>query len=261
MYIDKQLTAITDTVGVFDERVQNALPKSSKEYTEVLSKVAKKVPLQRVLAQKSVLERNITWIEEDGICLELIKNEKSTIRQAGRGAFAQDHIKQGSIISPVPLNTIPNSDTLLMYELVPNEEDEIMEKKSDTPIGTQLILNYCFGHKESTMLLCPETSAVLINHCSTRSVGEGDCGDKGPNAKIQWATQWHHETKEWREKSLDNITDLTKEGRVGLAFEVVATRDIVPGEEVRCIFFRIEYVRGFIPHDNLHLQFDQFFIS
>ena len=60
-------------------------------------------------------------------------------------------------------------------------------KVDDEPIGYQLLMNYCFGHKESKLiLLCPQTNA----HCSTRhKEGANTCNNgNDPNARVQWAS-------------------------------------------------------------------------
>ncbi len=224
------MSTIEDIVGVFEPRVAAALPKSYKAFYELMKKRGSR---KRVLAETTIVERDVAWIKENGICIDLIRADKSTIKQAGMGAFAQGSIKEGTIISPVPLNTIVDSDNLLMYEFEEDEETGEWVKNGDGPIGKQLLLNYCFGHGESKLLLCPMTNAVLINHCSTRKVGDGHCGDKGPNAKIQWGTSWDHDTSDWLNKSIEEIKAETKLGHRGLSFEVVAIRDVAPGEEVR----------------------------
>lgn len=226
--VDENLSILTDIVQLLDTRVANALPKSIKTINEIST-----TDLTKSLAQKTSIERNTTWIRENGICLELIRSGKSTIRQAGRGAFAQTNLKSGSVISPVPLNTITDRSTMLMYDLVKNIDTGELVREDGAPVGNQLLLNYCFGHRESTLLLCPMTNAVLINHCSTRSMGEGDCGKNGPNAKIRWGSNtWDGTTSSWLEKSVKEIEEETALGHRGLSFEVVATRDIRAGEEV-----------------------------
>ena len=224
---------MVDIISVFERRVANAIPRSSPALNEIISKKSRTNSLHKLLAEKTVMERNTTWIEENGICLERIKAGKSTVTQAGRGAFATGFISKGSLISPMPLNTIIDRDFMLIYELLESEETgERMKVEESEAIGQQLIVNYCFGHEESKMLLCPMTNGILINHCSDRSVGEGDCKNKGSNAKIQWGTKWDEATSEWLEKSIEEISDHTKSGQRGLSLEVVATRDIAPGEEV-----------------------------
>lgn len=61
---------------------------------------------------KSNLERCDTdWIRNNGICIEKIRPAKSTIPDAGRGAFAQMSMETGDIIVPAPLLNIPNKDS------------------------------------------------------------------------------------------------------------------------------------------------------
>lgn len=43
------------------------------------------------------------WLNENGICLDNIQQGKSTLPQAGRGAFARRRLKEGSIVSPSPV--------------------------------------------------------------------------------------------------------------------------------------------------------------
>lgn len=203
------------------------MPKSQKSLDEIL----KSEKVDKTLALKTTEERSVDWIRENGFCLENIRSGKSTIKQAGRGAFAQTVLKKGSIIAAVPLNTIADSDKLFMYELTKDEGTGELTR-NNIYAGEQMMMNYCFGHPNSPPLFCPMTNVVLINHCSDRKVGEGQCGDNGPNAKIQWATDWDSKTQEWLKKSLDEIVELTKTTERGLSFEVVALRDIMPGDEI-----------------------------
>ena len=158
--------------------------------------------------------RTPEWIRANGMCLENLVPRKSTIPQAGRGGFAQFLIKQGEIVVPAPMLQITDRDALFMYD------------QDYHPHGHQLLMNYCFGHTESSMLLCPATNAGLINHCSTRTT---DCGPNGPNAMVQWSSGWDPASDEWRNRTVDEIS---KETGRGLSMEIVALRDIQPGEEV-----------------------------
>ena len=115
-------------------------------------------------------------LKEIGYCLDNMFPAKSRIKEAGHGAFANRDIPKGSIIAPAPLVKIPKSD-----------------------ISSQLLRNYCFGHKYSSTLLFPYGPIVnLINHYTE------------PNVKFQWK---------------DDNSD-------GLFMELVATRSIKEGEEV-----------------------------
>jgi len=188
----------------------------------------------KILADASVMKRNVTWIEEYGLCLDNIKPGKSTIRQAGYGAFAQRKMIKGTMISPAPLLAIMDKDSMLMYELDYDKEKDQMVRVGNDPIGKQLLVNYCLGHDESSLLLCPQSSMNLINHCSTRIHLEGSSCDKenGPNAVIKWAEGWDVNTPEWLNLSLEEIGQLVLENKRGLSLQVVAIRDIYPKEEI-----------------------------
>lgn len=108
-------------------------------------------------------------------------------------------------------------------------------------IGTQLLENYCFGHNESSLLLCPETNAVLINHCSHRTK---ECGPEGPNAEYRWSSGWDATSDSWRDKTLEEIAQ--EKGR-GLAFEFVALRNIKPGDEI-FIDYGVEWEEAWKEH-------------
>jgi hypothetical protein len=83
------------------------------------------------------------------MCLENLIPLPSTLLQAGQGAFAQYRIQKDEIVMPAPLLQIMDREVLALY----SEEDE-------SRINDQVLINYCFGHAESTLLLCPDTQAV-----------------------------------------------------------------------------------------------------
>lgn len=184
-----------------------------------------------IMAQVNLLPRDINWIKTNGICIEKIRPGLSTIAGAGRGAISQTYIEKGEIITPAPLLNIPNSDALLTYATTQDDEGNMIIENEE-PIGHQLLLNYCFGHVDSKLLLCPQTNAILINHCSNRQEGKEICDGNTPNAKIQWASGWDPTTDDWLKKSVPGIASLTDYGVRGLSLEVVATRDIAPNEEI-----------------------------
>jgi len=84
--------------------------------------------------------------------------------------------------------------------------------------GTQLLLNYCFSHPESSLLLFPYAPVVqYVNHNLA-----------GSNADLRWSDLPNHHS-EWLKRTPD---DLDSEDHAGLIMEMVATRDIEVGEEV-----------------------------
>ena len=182
-----------------------------KEYSGPL----RETTLKRRLAEELLTEpRTVEWIRENGMCVENLIPGKSTIRQAGQGGFAQHHIRKGEMVVPAPLIQVTNRDILTLHD------DE------EQPIGTQLLMNYCFSHPDTSLLLCPDTNAILVNHCSHRTK---ECGPDGPNAAFQWASGWDPDTPRWMNMTVE---EMAKEDGRGLSLEIIALRDIAPGEEV-----------------------------
>ncbi len=238
-FTDSHFKKIRDVISLFNRRVSGVLPFTKDVFDEYNHFMEKNALLSSrgqasQLAKRTTVDvqkQNVSWIEENGICLEKIRPNPSTIDGAGLGAFAQITIPKGDIISPAPLLNIPNRDSLLTYRTKLDEKGTRV-KIDDNPIGHQLLLNYCFGHEKSQLLFCPETNAVLINHCRQ---GGKYCNGNSPNAKVQWAGQWDPTTNEWLQKSTEDIRRLTAAGSRGLSLEIIATRDIKPGEEVGAI--------------------------
>jgi hypothetical protein len=173
--------------------------------------------------------RSLDWLEAHGRCMDNIRSGPSTIPHAGRGAFATRDIEAGSLVSPVPLVQISNEGIMDMYpvKMVYNEDDEehfvrdIPEDNAEgpDPIGMQLLMNYCFGHPQSTMILFPAgATAGFINH------------SKEPNAKLVWSEHPNHHKHWFDMEPMSLIAD--GQMHLGLLLEVVATEDISAGDEV-----------------------------
>jgi len=104
---------------------------------------------------------------------------------------------------------------------------EINNSASDVEMKTvfinykKLLLNYCFGHPKSSVRLCPYGSTShLINHASDIDM---------VNAEVQWSTSSLINSTRL-EESLENL--LEKKQPAGILFDIVATRDIFPDEEI-----------------------------
>ena len=154
------------------------------------------------LQDKNINKAYIIRVLTKGYCFDNIVQGESTIPQAGRGAFAARNIRQGSLVAPAPLLHFMNWEDLNV--------NESSDRKD-------ILLNYCFGHDHSPVLLCPASSVSLINHSNT------------PNAKIQWAKDPSFQKKDWRSATLDELKD---EFSSVLMFEVIAIEDIMKGDEV-----------------------------
>lgn len=225
---DEVLALVKDATEVFNERVASLVPNTKASYEALTENLLDE---ENALAKSTVMSRGVKWIKENGLCLENILPGKSTIPFVGQGAFANRFLAEGSIVSPIPLTQIMNSDIMTTYDIHWDDEHGRVNV-GDKPTGKQLLLNYCFGHKDSKLLLCPLTNAILINHCSIRKNAGDHCGTTGPNAKIQWASGWDPSTSAWLEMPMSRLVEATAAKTRGLSLEVIATRDIKAGEEV-----------------------------
>jgi len=256
---------IQNVVHSFQPRTASILPKTQQELIQSIPTSAiddnnnhnkAKAHGAKLLAKTTILPRSIEWITSHGMCLDNIISKPSTLPHAGRGAFAQRFIPKGSVIVPVPLLQVPRYHELFMYNLKKKSDGTLISRSLSLEdatsfitktegdehwMGTQILVNYCFSHFETPILLCPQTSAILVNHCSTRTSYGGDCErynnnmddtKRGPNAMVRWATSWDPSTQEWLKLSLKEIETKTKDGKRGLSMEFVATRDIYPGDEI-----------------------------
>eukprot|EP00547_Thalassionema_nitzschioides_P012338 CAMPEP_0194259980 /NCGR_PEP_ID=MMETSP0158-20130606/44910_1 /TAXON_ID=33649 /ORGANISM="Thalassionema nitzschioides, Strain L26-B" /LENGTH=653 /DNA_ID=CAMNT_0039000001 /DNA_START=1 /DNA_END=1959 /DNA_ORIENTATION=- len=195
-----------------DDRVATILPPTFETVFKNMPKgnIDSGILVKELARKHEIEERTPEWIRENGKCLEHLKANPSTLPDAGRGGFAQHFIPKGSLVVPTPMVHVMDRDWLAMYD------------KNGAHVGDQVVLNYCFSHPESTVALCPNTNALLINHCSPSS---RDCR---VNAKLTWAID-DSISEEWRQMSLE---ELSKQNFRGLAMEIVTTRNIAPGDEV-----------------------------
>ena len=109
-----------------------------------------------------------------------------------------------------------------MYDFQTCPDGSMVRNITNGPYGQQLLLNYCFGHPESTVVLCPYGSSVnYINHNKTRA-----------NVKVQWAQDGitNHQDESLTRRPND-ITDYSSTS-TKVAFDYVAIRDIGEGEEL-----------------------------
>jgi SET domain len=187
-------------------RLTNALPKSLSVFEQVR---------ERGTADLTVPDRvrSIDWLNSNGRCLDNIRPGISTIKQAGRGAFATRDIKKGGVVAPMPLVH------LRWHHMEVYDSEDFSDFKSEAwRDGTQQLLNYCFGHPQSSLLFYAYAPVVnYINH-SFRS----------PNVELKWSNLPNHQ-QSWLTRTPD---DLDAEDHAGLIMELVAIRDIKVGEEI-----------------------------
>jgi len=136
------------------------------------------------------------------------------------GAFAKRDLPIGTIITGTPLIHFPDRNITNMYHYKKGVNGKEVRDMERGPFGQQVLLNYCFSHPQSTLLLCPYGAGVnYINHNKTNA-----------NVKVQWAEHGdtnHH--SQWLDTTPE---DMKWEFRTMLALDYVATRDIKAGEEL-----------------------------
>ena len=161
--------------------------------------------------------RTQEWLQQYGTCGDHLRAGNSTLRQAGHGAFASRDLPEGTIVAHLPLIHITNRSRLEMFHLT-GDPPKINKTLGNRP--PQLLLNYCYGHEESSLVLCPYGPMVnYVNHNQTLA-----------NVKLQWSDPQKGNMKP--ELLNDSIAALEKDKFAKLAFDLVATKPIAKDEEV-----------------------------
>jgi hypothetical protein len=176
--------------------------------------------------RNSDLVKTPDWLEKRGICVDKIAQGPSTIPDAGRGAFSTRKIKNGETIVPVPMVIVANEDLMEMYtikeSIVRGTDQMNQEYDVNSPIGKQVVYNYCFGHQESSILLMPVGPMVtLVNHGSN---------GQGANAYLEWSDHAYI----YNDVELHDMTpnELASAPNPNIVMNLIATRNIEPGEEI-----------------------------
>jgi len=174
--------------------------------------------------------RSLQWLRHHGRCLDNIRPGRSLNKDAGRGAFAARALPAGSIVAPVPVLAITDRRAL----------DIVREKEDGTTVPLkQLLLNYCLGHKDSSVLLYPYGPGVnLINHG----------GGKLANVRLRWSKfepnpiQRNVSLLDLYQWQLPHSVQAPK-----FLMELVALRDIQPKEEL-LLDYGADWVAAWMQH-------------
>jgi hypothetical protein len=191
--------------------------------------------------------RNIDYLKNFGTCMDHLYVKPSQIPDAGRGVYTERSFEKGSIVTTVPLIHVQDRSVLNMFrytDFVGHNDHPGLRQ----PTHQQLLLNYCFGHYQSSLLLCPYgIVSSLINHAPTALENEQIFRNRKnrntANLKIKWSTAFTRHP-EWLNMS---VSEWASEESSGLSFEYIASRDIDPGEEI-LIDYGIEWQNAW----NLH---------
>ena len=210
-------TSLQDMKRIWSQsRTMAALPIDYHQYRTILAAggTAKQFYNQTI--------RDLDWLTQHGHCVDGLREGASAIPNAGRGAFASRSFRKGSVVTTAPLIQIPNKQVLTMYETKPPRLPMIKESRRDLnkPLHSQMLLNYCWGHPESDLVLSPYGVMTSLINCAPED-------GKGANVKLQWSTASTHD--EWRQIPLN---EWSQESSTGLAWDFVALKDIAEGQEV-----------------------------
>jgi len=179
--------------------------------------------------------KSIEWLEENAFCVDTMAVKKSNIPRVGRGAFSKRRVETGQVVAVSPVIVLDRSQLQVVEQRinkatkpVPNLRDDHDIEYSHNVTGHQVVLNYCFGKKESNVLLLPLAPGVhAINHASSSSANGDD--DVVANAYVRWSAA--SRTSELLEMTTHELFDQVGEPDQ-LVLEIAALRDIEPGDEI-----------------------------
>lgn len=120
--------------------------------------------------------------------------------------------------------------------------------------GHQIILNYCFSHPETTLLLCPTGAGInYINHAPLTSTTMPTA-----NVRVQWAADGQfRQDASWLSKA---PTEMEHDPNMHLALDYIALRDIEKGEELFMDYGEAweaawaRHVSHWAPHDTNYMS-------
>jgi hypothetical protein len=144
---------ILDLRKIWISRLLNAFPNTFHDaITAVVEEIA-------TVHQPNAI-REIPWLQRNGKCMDHIVPGDSKLENAGHGAFAKRFLPKGTVISGSPLIHF-FEDLMDMYDLV-YRNGTATRRQPLKKSGRQMMLNYCFGHDQSTLLLCPYGSGMSL---------------------------------------------------------------------------------------------------
>lgn len=168
------------------------------------------------------------YLKTHGLCVDNLVSGKSTIPDAGRGAFARRPIKKNEVISPVPMLPVLNEEVFEQFSVTMEETDpktnktKVVFDDSVASTGHHLLYNYAYGHPESTLMLIPMAPMVnYVNHAND---------PEQINAYFRWAK--HDDI--YNDHALHDleIERIRIKNPRHVTMELVAFKDIEIGDEI-----------------------------
>lgn len=146
-----------------NKRVAALLPKSMKQ-------LERRELLASSTAFSALTNLTVSHLELNGQCLDDVQVKQSVVRSMQKGLFAQRPIKRGNLVVPAPLYAVRHERTC--------SSDDVCAT------GDAAYVKHCFGHLDSSLLLCPLSAASFIQ----TTFGDKASPTKG-NAVVQWSSR------------------------------------------------------------------------
>lgn len=198
------LDLLHDVLNLWKPALSKVLPREPPEADRVLQQYGNDFQMTTAKGSTPNYIRSLEWLEEHGFCVDALVAGKSSLPNTGRGAFATKHIPKGEYVTAVPLLQAYRKRFTMEW----SDGYEVLWR------GEQLLLNYCFGRKDSNVLLFPYGPVVThINHA------------RPANVALRWSDRMPApERLEWTTSKL-----LRDWYYSGLLLELYALEDIAPG--------------------------------
>ena len=190
------------------------------------------------------IPKTLEFLHEKGTCLaglgQRLQTKPSTVgnhqnNNIGRGAFATVSFQKGDVVTESPVLLLDRHDLRIAqphYQQAKHvwkgstnvDNDPNNNNKKNEKERFQLLLNYCFGHEDSDILLFPYRGGGinLINHHHH---------DERANVLVQWSNPHHPALQTDPTKLLWGKQQETTTTR-SLSIQLVATQEIKPGDEI-----------------------------
>jgi hypothetical protein len=117
--------------------------------------------------------------DSPSVCLSSVEVRPSSLPDAGYGVFSHAAFKKEELVVISPVVFLPFEDEETRQELL-----------------TEMLLNYCYYEKGSSLLVLPLNTPAIMNHYRVMSnINETDLSvfaKREPNVKIQWFDWYSH---------------------------------------------------------------------
>jgi hypothetical protein len=185
--------------------------------------------------------RSTDWLTEHGWCLDRVQvKPRSSLGHGTAGSsnnnpklhrppfertvVARLDIAAGEVVAPAPLIHLSRQHTdLLWVEAAAAQATDASSSPTVMWRGHQLLLNYCYGHASSSLLLFPYSPLVNLVHPAD------PLKNQTANVALRWSKRMPH--PEWLEFNVSTLLQQYS-NQSGLLMEFYALRNIVAGEEI-----------------------------